>query len=160
MSILQISNRILSGKETTISDICNLVAPTHNFIFIHSKMMMWWRALLPRRLDLSVWSLHALPVYAWVLYGYPIAWNYGRWMGVSISMHVSLSSLSLCWPSLRWWTGCLFRCMVCSCPVEALKGSRHLWPWIGWRGYRKWMTEGNHKTLPDIYNAMLKVKAS
>ena len=63
---------------------------------------------------LSVWSLHVLPVYAWVLSGYsgflPPSKNMHVGLidfsklslGVSVSVHGCLSRLSLCGPVMDW----------------------------------------------------------
>ena len=85
--------------------------------------VVWWLAPSPhsKRVPgsiptwgLSVWSLHVLPVYAWVLSGYsgflPLSKNMHfrligdskLSLGVSVSMCGCFSRLSLCGPVMAW----------------------------------------------------------
>jgi len=84
--------------------------------------VVWWLAPLPHServpgstptWGLSVWVLHLLPVYVWVLSGYsgflPLSKNmYARLIGVSEIVVRSecdcVSRLSLCGPVMDWRT--------------------------------------------------------
>ena len=79
--------------------------------------VVWGLAPSPHRYDsqlvLSVWSLHVLPVYAWVLSGYsgflpPSKNMHVRLIGDSklslgVSVHGCVSRLSLCGPVMDLW---------------------------------------------------------
>ena len=76
--------------------------------------MVWWLAPSPHServtgstpgRGLSVWNLHVLPVYAWVLSGY-----FG-FLPPSINMHVRLIGVSTI--VLRSECGCLSRLSLC-----------------------------------------------
>ena len=82
-------------------------------------------------LPLSVWSLHVLPVYAWVLSGYtdlpPSKNMHARLidesklsLGVSVSVH---GCVSLCLCVALWCTGDLSRVYPASRPMTAGIGS-------------------------------------
>ena len=85
--------------------------------------MVWWLAPSPHServpgsipiWGLSVWSLHVLPVYAWVLSGYSVFLPLSKNMhvrligdsklslGVKVSVCGCLSRLSLCGPVMDW----------------------------------------------------------
>ena len=76
--------------------------------------MQWYLRGLNPGWGLSVWSLHVLPVYAWVLSRYsgvlpPLKNVHVRFifyskltLGVSVSMDGGLFNLSLCGPVMDW----------------------------------------------------------
>ena len=110
--------------------------------------MVWWFQRVPGSTPawgLSVWSLHVLPVYAWVLFGYsgffpPSKDMHVRLIGDSKIVLISecvCGCLSLCGPVMDW---------------RPVQGVPHLSPDDRWdrlqppcdptdglRGYRKWM---------------------
>jgi len=102
---------------------------------------------------LSVWSLHVLPVYAWVLSGYflgflPLSKNmHVRLVGVSKIVlrseceHVCgcLSRLSLCSPVTDWWPVQGVPRLSPDYCWDRLQPPRDPIDWLS--GYRKWMME-------------------
>ena len=92
-------------------------------------MVVWWLALLPHNKrvpgsipgwGLSVWSLHVLPVYAWVLSGY------SGFLPPSKNMHVRLTGVSkivlrseceCVWLFVSVWPGDLSRVYSASRPM-------------------------------------------
>ena len=68
-----------------------------------------WSLLATKSFAFSVWSLHVLLVYAWVLSGYPSKKMHVRLigdsklsLGESVSVDGCLSRLSLCGPVMEW----------------------------------------------------------
>jgi len=83
---------------------------------------------------LSVWSLHVLPVYAWVLS------RYSGFLPLSKNMHVRLIGT----PIIVLRSVCVVVCIVCLCVALCWTGdpsrvysASH--PIDGLSGYRKWM---------------------
>ena len=77
---------------------------------------MWWLALSPHSESvpgstpgwgLSVWSLHVLPVYVWVLSGY------SGFLPLSKNMHVRLIDVSKIVPRSEHVCGCLSHLSLC-----------------------------------------------
>jgi len=107
--------------------------------------VVWWLAPLPhsKRVPgstpgwgLSVWSLHVLPVYALVLFGYsgflPLSKNmHVRLIGDSklslgVSVSVCVFACPVCLCVALWWTGDLSRVYPASRPMTAGIGSSPL----------------------------------
>ena len=115
--------------------------------------VVWWLAPLPHSekvpgliltWGLSVWSLHVLPVYAWVLSGY------SGFLPPSKNMHVRLIGdskvvlrsecvwlLVLCGPVIDWWPVQGVPCLLPDDRWDRLQPPRD--PTDGLSGYRKWM---------------------
>ena len=98
---------------------------------------------------LSVWSLHVLPVYAWVLSGYSgflppsknihvkLIGDSKLSLGVSVSVCGCLSHLSLCGPVMDWRSVQGVPSLSPDDRWDRLQPPRD--PTDGLSGYRKWM---------------------
>jgi len=125
-------------------------------VYSEGCMVVWWLALLPHSqrvpgstpsLSLFVWSLHVLPMYAWVLS------SYFGFLPPSKNMHVRLIGVSKI--VLRNECECMCGCLSLSGPVmdwRPVQGVPCLSPDDRWdrlqtphdptdrlSGYRKWM---------------------
>jgi len=123
------------------------------FNLIYGCTVVWWLAPSPHServpgstpgWGLSVWSLHVLPVYAWVLS------EYSGFLPPSKNMHVSLIGVCkivlrsvcvvvclICLCVALWWTGNLSRVFLADDRWHRLQAPRDLTD--GLSGYRKWM---------------------
>ena len=115
--------------------------------YLHMQIIFKWR--VPDSIPiwgLSVWSLHVLPMYAWVLSRYsgflpPSKNMHGRLTGDSkLSLGVSVSvcgRLSLCGPVMDWRPVQDVPCPFAQWPLDRLQPPHD--PTDGLSGYRKWM---------------------